>query len=1322
MRWLSYFVVFPLLLFSAEMKEEGYTINFENVAITEFIRFVSKIGGLNFVYSDAELQFNVTIISEEATELTNIMAVLVQVLRINGFALIDDGHNLVITKTSTPPGLAPIVSDEKPLQGPPPAIITRIFKLNNISPQEASHIIRPLLSPDVVFQVSDTSRHLIITDLTANVARVAELLTVLDVPQMPLDLGAYTLKHLTTKDVVPLANEILFPLSEGNPIILVPQEPTSTIFIVSTPFLIEKAQLILEELDGMPIEGGLGQNMKFLIYKVQRLDEEAFQSALHNLATTLENAHYNDPALIQAIDSMRYIAETHSIIFTGTEEALKKLQELLPTFDVTPAVMKSATPSEFFLYTPKYRSGELILKSIEEIAKNLTESGLSDEALLRTLQTARWLPNIDTLVFTGNTASIAELETMLAKIDEPERALKSDVLIYPIAHVDNEALEKSMNSLKDNLSQDDPLALAIDSMKYAPDSNSLIFKGPKPVLQRIKELLTTFDTKTQAATAEGITKTYEIVVLKNVPGDLILKDLEQIANNMQSNGGENEHQLIDTIHHIQWIQSTNSLYIPGTPDMIDRIKTLIAQFDVARGDYSHFLTYKPRYVNGQTILQHLQAIGSDLGKSGLTDASVLYAINTAKYVPSTDTLLFTGSETALKKIEELLGTIDVQTGGPATYLVYKIKFVPGEQLLAHLNQVAKDLEAQGNPDLDLIYTIKTARYIAETHSLVFTGPKAAVEQVQTLAAQFDVQSAGTTVTSTFAIYKVKFVPGEQLIAHLSHVAHDLEIQNNPDHALVQTIKTARYLPETQSIVFTGPPAAVEQAKVMAAEFDRKSLTTQSHEVTNTGDTFLLYQPKYVEGSQLIQLMHEFEIHLQESGVNDADLFATIQGLQWMPKTATIVISGKPDTLKQTMELLQRFDTASAAGVNKEQASIEQSGETNFLIYKLQYHSGTEIEDALRKIALDLSQVKSPHKNEDLVQAIQSVQWIETTNSIVASGMPSVLAKLRDLIKGIDVPLAQVFIEILVIEADITNDLEIGLRWGSQGKYRNKLAWGGGSQQVYPSGTNDPFTTYNQELQNITTTKTPSGTSIPVDTQGFSLGVIGDIIFLKGNAYASLGSLIDAVRIDSDISIVLNQKLITQDNKPASLFVGDNIPFTGSVIESNISNGQITTGNIEYRDVGISLNITPRVGQDDMVTLVVDQEISEQTNAGTTGSDTLSIQISGIQTSKRSTQTQVTMPSNYFLALSGAMRNTKTRSRQSIPCLGGLPVIGALFNHNSVLTVNENVIIFIKPQIIKSFDMYKNITERLEELHRGSSVAEDFDAALETVITPDDVTN
>ena len=365
-------------------------------------------------------------------------------------------------------------------------------------------------------------------------------------------------------------------------------------------------------------------------------------------------------------------------------------------------------------------------------------------------------------------------------------------------------------------------------------------------------------------------------------------------------------------------------------------------------------------------------------------------------------------------------------------------------------------------------------------------------------------------------------------------------------------------------------------------------------------------------------------------------------------------------------------------------ALSDSVPREFMVYKLQYQQGGDVETAIKKIGADLqNQSDAPIK---LLHSIQSLQWVKATNSILATGDEVSLSALKRLVESIDVPLKQVFIEVLVIETDSRGSLDFGLEWAALGSINDKLRLG--MSNIAPARGCSPFFP----------TAEASGKNLPF-ASGFNLGVIGDTILHKGTAFLSLASLVSALETDGNSTIVLNQKIITQDNKNSRIFVGDNIPFTGSVVQT-IGASQQTTSNIEYRDIGVSLSITPMLGDDDVITLEIKQEITEALPE--LGPPESLSNVGGIRTTKTDMSTQVHVPDQHFLVLTGMMRNHRNQRKTGIPCLGGLPVIGVAFSKNQKRDDKKNIIVYVHPQIIRSINDHKKITAEEEESFKKES--------------------
>ena len=236
-------------------------------------------------------------------------------------------------------------------------------------------------------------------------------------------------------------------------------------------------------------------------------------------------------------------------------------------------------------------------------------------------------------------------------------------------------------------------------------------------------------------------------------------------------------------------------------------------------------------------------------------------------------------------------------------------------------------------------------------------------------------------------------------------------------------------------------------------------------------------------------------------------------------------------------------------------------------------------------------------------------------------------------------------------------------------------------------------------------------------------MVGEVIRHKGDTFLTLGSLLTALQQDSETTVIMTPKIITQDGKTSSIFVGENIPFVGSFV-SNSSQNTINTSNIEYRDIGLNLTVTPVLGNSDIVTLDINLDRSQTTTDISQASLNPNAQTAnGIITSKTTMQTTVHVPDNHYLILSGMVNNSSAKVKTGIPCLGGLPVIGAAFSTAGDTNSNSNIVIFIRPHIINSLDDMKRITAHEEDFFRdqaGSPYLEhNYDESMELIKTVDD---
>ncbi len=1237
-------------------EEDGYTINYNTVSIIEYIRFASKICKINFIYDEADLGFTITVVSDEPVTSANVMATLVQVLRIHGLLLLEQEGNLVIHKEPGVRQIATLVTGDGKGESAP--IVTRIFRIKNARPESIAAIVQPMISTSAMLEVSSETKQLIVTDVTANVDKIAALIENLDSPHTTLEIQKYVALHNSPDYLVGVGSQIMNPIAQGYPFILVPQDLSHEIFIVSTPELTAKALEVFASLDSVPKGRAKRQKAEdVFVYKISYLSGPDILRGLATIADNLKESNPDDTDLIDTIESAKWIRENNSVMFVGSTSSIAKTKEFLAALDSPTSGMMSSEKVSFFIYKPHNKSAEEMLSALHEMAHNLHGAQGLDEQIVETIQKGKVNPLTNTLSFTGPEETFPRIKELLATIDgsHSQTQPSTQFLIYKPQHQSGESLSSSLEEVASQLKSDklsDPgLLHALASMKWVKSTQSLLFTGDPDSLKKLQALINTID----VASAEK--PGYYIYKVQHTTGDVIEEDLDNLAKNLKASGMK-DSPVLSVIQKIRYVKQTNSLVLTGEPNGIAEAKEMIAQYDYPRAAAPHpdkssqFLLYKPINVPARQIEKSLKEIETNLKSAGLADPNILQSINSVKYVESINTLVFTGTPETLARIKEMVKEIDVpaaahapiQHVGKSTFLLYKLKAAGGPQIIGSIKNVTAELKRSGTADKEFLSALSTVKYIKETNSLFFTGTEEALTKVQNLVEQFDVSSLKA--------------PGKPVAAPLS-----------------------------------GP------------------------------GTYFVYKPQSLSGPDLENLLQDFEENLKSSGLVDEDLFRTVESIRWSEQTQTLVFTGTQKAIDQVKELLKEFDIPSNAGKDKLTGPLEPSiqaiDNTSFLVYKLQFHKGDEIQNALRQIAKDLITNNAP-VNSGLLNSINSIQWLEVTNSLLCSGDQDTLTRLRELIKNLDIPLKQVFIEMLVIETTLTNALTFGLEWGANYKYRNKF--GAASYNTQPVTTSTPLSSFLSSFENLTppTAPTPIGNIQP--SSGFDLGVIGEVIRHNGQTFLTLGSLLTSLQTDDESSVIMTPKILTQDGRTSTIFDGRNIPFVGSFVQNN-STTTVNTSNIEYRDIGFSLTITPVLGNSDIVTLDINLNRTQTVGDVTGALDFNSASAQGITTTKTTMQTTVHVPDNNFLVLSGMVNNSNTKNKAGIPCLGGLPLVGAAFSKNNDTISNSNIVIFIRPHIINSIDEIRSVTKNEEDYFRDQTgtpfLEKGFDEALELLKTVDD---
>ena len=296
---------------------------------------------------------------------------------------------------------------------------------------------------------------------------------------------------------------------------------------------------------------------------------------------------------------------------------------------------------------------------------------------------------------------------------------------------------------------------------------------------------------------------------------------------------------------------------------------------------------------------------------------------------------------------------------------------------------------------------------------------------------------------------------------------------------------------------------------------------------------------------------------------------------------------------------------------------------------------------------------------------------KSTNSLVVTAIPEDYQILVEVIKKLDIPRRQVYVEAAVVEISMEKTKDLGVDFRSTGDPNNssEQAFGGTSFGLIDSLAQDPFA-----------------------LSGLAIGIIEGTITFGGQTFLNIGALVQAIQRTSDVNVLSTPHLLTTDNQEAEIVVASNIPVVTATSQTTVS----TLTSIERKDVGIILRFTPQVSEGDKVTLKIFEEISAIQATVTAGIDPRQV---GPTTSKRTAKTTVVVDSKQTIVIGGLFRDDADATVQHVPCIGDIPLLGKLFGRTQDNTRKTNLVIFLTPHIVRTAEDLRRIKEQVGEHHQ-----------------------
>ena len=290
-----------------------------------------------------------------------------------------------------------------------------------------------------------------------------------------------------------------------------------------------------------------------------------------------------------------------------------------------------------------------------------------------------------------------------------------------------------------------------------------------------------------------------------------------------------------------------------------------------------------------------------------------------------------------------------------------------------------------------------------------------------------------------------------------------------------------------------------------------------------------------------------------------------------------------------------------------------------------------------------------------------------TNSLIITAPEPVYRNIRGVIDQLDSRRAQVYIESLIVEVKADTVSEMGIQWqfGTSRPGQNSVV----------GGTN--FSSGGSNILSVT--QNPAALAA---AGGLNVGVVRNGVSLFGQTFLNLGLLARALEAETNSNIRATPNLLTLDNEEARIIIGQNVPFVTGQYATTNNTLSSPFQTIERKDVGTMLRVRPQVSEGGTVKMEIAQEISAVVDT---------TQSAGIITNRRAIDSNVLVDDGQIVVLGGLIEDTVEGGISKVPLLGDIPGLGRLFRYDNRKRVKTNLLIFLRPVVLRSADQAWDVT-------------------------------
>jgi general secretion pathway protein D len=411
-----------------------------------------------------------------------------------------------------------------------------------------------------------------------------------------------------------------------------------------------------------------------------------------------------------------------------------------------------------------------------------------------------------------------------------------------------------------------------------------------------------------------------------------------------------------------------------------------------------------------------------------------------------------------------------------------------------------------------------------------------------------------------------------------------------------------------------------------------------------------------------------------------------------PATNSVIITDATPNIRKMESLIRALDLPASEGKGK---------------INVYYLKNANSEEFAKVLSTLVSRMPTPTPTgappigvASILEGQVTITADKATNSLIIVASPGDYETIRDVIQKLDIRRRQVYVEAAIVEMSLNKSRELGFEFLYAPQ---QIQAGPGAPTTPLGGTN---------FGNIAPLA-GQGPAALANTTGLTVAAIKGTFTYNNITYLNVGALIHALQTDGDVNVLSTPNIMTTDNQKAEIMVGQNVPFVGSQTQS-ANTGGVPTYNIDRKDVGITLKLTPQITSDDNVRLDIYQEISDIVQTAGINPNLL-----GPSTSKRSASTTVVVKDRETMVIGGLIRDNVNTTTSKVPLLGDIPLLGWLFKYQTTKIEKTNLMIFLTPYIIHNEYDAEDITlkkgQGLEEFRQKYGIEKK--SSQPTMLTP-----